>query len=165
MGSRCCRRPPQVSSRKLVPRPWCTIKRPTSSSASTRSKTGSNNQATKEDWQAASEDDFVKLEPWAVPCSNKWMKDNWDKWQGYSFYTSDVHIEKCVTVTFQLNMQPVVAFVGGSDLLPGPLAEVNTQVCWPKTQPGGLDLSVLRSDVQRHPPLQPDAAPLQALRR
>ncbi|CAE7919632.1 unnamed protein product, partial [Symbiodinium sp. KB8] len=86
-----------------------------------RNKTGSNNQATKEDWQAASEDDFVKLEPWAVPCSNKWMKDNWDKWQGYSFYTSDVHIEKCVTVTFQLNMQPV---------------------------PGGLDLSVLRSEIK-----------------
>ncbi|CAE7322860.1 unnamed protein product, partial [Symbiodinium sp. CCMP2456] len=115
-----------------------------------RNKTGSNNQATKEDWQAASEDDFVKLEPWAVPCSNKWMKDNWDKWQGYSFYTSDMQIEKCVTVTFQLNMQPVIAFVGGIqfDLLPGPLAEVNTQVCWPQTQPGGLDLSVLRSEIK-----------------
>ena len=66
------------------------------------------------------------------------------------FLHLDVQIEKCVTVTFQLNMQPVVAFVGGIqfDLLPGPLAEVDTQVCWPKTQPGGLDLSVLRSEIK-----------------
>ena len=115
-----------------------------------RNKTGSNNQATQQDWQAASKDDFVKLEPWAVPCTNTWMKDNWEKWQGYSFYTSDMQIERCVTVSFKLNMQPVVAFVGGIqfDLLPGPLAEVNTQVCWPKTQPGGLDLSVLRSEIK-----------------
>ena len=34
-------------------------------------------------------------------------KDNWNKWQGYSFYTSDAFIEKCVTITFALNMQPV----------------------------------------------------------
>ena len=95
-----------------------------------RNKTGSNNQATQEDWQAGAKDDFIKLEPWAVPCGNQWMKDHWDKWQGYSFYSVDFSIEKCLTVTFQLNMQPVVAFVGGIqfDLLPGPLAEINTQV-------------------------------------
>ncbi|CAE7310113.1 unnamed protein product [Symbiodinium natans] len=94
-----------------------------------RNKTGSDSQATQQDWQATSEDAFIKLEPWAVPCGNKWMKDNWNKWQGYSFYTSDIAIEKCVTVTFALNMQPVVAFVGGIqfDLLPNPLAEVDTQ--------------------------------------
>ena len=95
-----------------------------------RNKTGSNNQATQEDWQAGAKDDFIKLEPWAVPCGNQWMKDHWDKWQGYSFYSVDFSIEKCLTVTFQLNMQPVVAFVGGIqfDLLPGPLAEIDTQV-------------------------------------
>ena len=45
-------------------------------------------------------------------------------------YTSDLSIEKCLTVKFQVNMQPVVAFVGGIqfDLLPGPLAEVDTTV-------------------------------------
>eukprot|EP00439_Symbiodinium_sp_Y106_P067180 s1551_g11.t1 len=93
---------------------------------------------------------FIKLEPWAVPCGNQWMKDHWDKWQGYSFYSVDFSIEKCLTVTFQLNMQPVVAFVGGIqfDLLPGPLAEIDTQVCWPRHQPGGLDLSVLRSVIK-----------------
>eukprot|EP00439_Symbiodinium_sp_Y106_P076497 s1162_g15.t1 len=115
-----------------------------------RNKTGSNNQATQEDWQAGAKDDFIKLEPWAVPCGNQWMKDHWDKWQGYSFYSVDFSIEKCLTVTFQLNMQPVVAFVGGIqfDLLPGPLAEIDTQVCWPRHQPGGLDLSVLRSVIK-----------------
>ncbi|CAE7876368.1 P4H4 [Symbiodinium necroappetens] len=115
-----------------------------------RSKTGSNNQATEADWQAQAKDDFVQLEPWAVPCGNQWMKDHWDKWQGYSFYSVDTSIEKCLTVTFALNMQPVAAFVGGIefDLLPGPLAEIDTQVCWPRHQPGGLDLSVLRSVIR-----------------
>ena len=115
-----------------------------------RSKTGSNNQATEADWQAQTKDDFVQLEPWAVPCGNQWMKDHWDKWQGYSFYSVDTSIEKCLTVTFALNMQPVAAFVGGIefDLLPGPLAEIDTQVCWPRHQPGGLDLSVLRSVIR-----------------
>ncbi|CAE7263000.1 unnamed protein product, partial [Symbiodinium sp. KB8] len=115
-----------------------------------RNKTGSNNQATQEDWQAETKDDFIKLEPWAVPCGNQWMKDHWDKWQGYSFYSVDASIEKCLTVTFSLSMQPVVAFVGGIqfDLLPGPLAEIDTQVCWPRHQPGGLDLSVLRSVIK-----------------
>ncbi|CAE7725901.1 unnamed protein product [Symbiodinium necroappetens] len=115
-----------------------------------RSKTGSNNQATQADWQAETKDDFVKLEPWAVPCGNTWMKDHWDKWQGYSFYSVDTSIEKCLTVTFALNMQPVASMVGGIEftLLPGPLAEVDTQVCWPRHQPGGLDLSVLRSVIK-----------------
>ena len=93
-----------------------------------RTKTGSNNQATQKDWQAETEDDFVKLEPWAVPCGAEWIKDHWDKWQGYSFYSVGTSIEKCVTVTFELNMQPVVAFVGGVtfDLLPGPLASIDS---------------------------------------
>ena len=85
-----------------------------------------------------------------MPCGNKWMKDHWDKWQGYSFYSVDTSIEKCLTVTLALNMQPVTAVVGGIsfDLLPGPLAEIDTQVCWPRHQPGGLDLSVLRSVIR-----------------
>jgi len=115
-----------------------------------KNMTGSNNQATEADWKAKSEDDFVELKPWAVPCGNQWMKTKWDKWQGYSMYTSDLSIEKCLTVKFQVNMQPVVAFVGGIqfDLLPGPLAEVDTTVCWPRGQPEGLDLSVLRTVIK-----------------
>ncbi|CAE7037360.1 unnamed protein product [Symbiodinium sp. CCMP2456] len=88
-------------------------------------------------WQAKSEDDFVELKPWAVPCGNQWMKTKWDKWQGYSMYTSDLSIEKCLTVKFQVNMQPVVAFVGGIQF-----------VCWPRGQPDGLDLSVLRTVIK-----------------
>ncbi|CAE7701192.1 unnamed protein product, partial [Symbiodinium pilosum] len=86
-------------------------------------------------------------EPYAVPCGNTWMKDHWNKWQGYSFYTSDAAIEKCVTVSFSFSAQPVLAFVAGVqfDILPGPLFQLDTQVCWPTHQPGGVDLSVLRS--------------------
>ena len=38
------------------------------------------------------------------------------------------------------------AFVGGRafDLMPAPLAKVDTQICWPDKQLGGVDLSVLR---------------------
>ena len=90
-----------------------------------KNKHGSNNQATKEDWQGNSGDDFIPLEPFGVPCDNDWMKANWDKWQGYSFYTWEMSIEKCVTVTYSLGMQPVIAFVGGMniELMPAPLAE------------------------------------------
>ena len=78
------------------------------------------------------------------------MKDNWNRWQGYTFYTQPQAIEKCVTVTFSLGMQPVVAFVGGLqfEILPKPLFELGTTVCWPNQQPGGVDLSVLRSEVK-----------------
>ena len=111
---------------------------------------GSNNQAWKADWQGSSDDAFIPLEPYGVPCDNDWMKDNWDKWQGYAFYVWEQAIEKCVTVTYSLGMQPVLAFVGGLnfELMPAPLAEIDTTVCWPDKQPGGLDLSVLRSEIR-----------------
>ena len=50
-------------------------------------------------------------------------------------------IEKCVTVSYSLAMQPVLAFVGGLefDLLPAPLADIDTMVCWPDKQPGDFD--------------------------
>ncbi|CAE7829158.1 unnamed protein product, partial [Symbiodinium sp. KB8] len=104
----------------------------------------------KEDWQVGNQNDFLQLEPWAVLCDNTWMKDNWNRWQGYTFYTQPQAIEKCVTVTFSLGMQPVVAFVGGLqfEILPKPLFELGTTVCWPNQQPGGVDLSVLRSEVK-----------------
>ncbi|CAE7256573.1 unnamed protein product [Symbiodinium sp. CCMP2592] len=106
----------------------------------------------KEHWQVAHDKNppFLQLEPYAVPCDNTWMKDHWDKWQGYTFYTQPSAIEKCVTVTFSLGMQPVVAFVGGLqfEILPKPLFELATTVCWPNQQPGGVDLSVLRSEVK-----------------
>ncbi|CAE7627339.1 unnamed protein product [Symbiodinium sp. CCMP2592] len=102
------------------------------------------------DWKVGNQNDFLQLEPWAVPCDNTWMKDNWNRWQGYTFYTQPSAVEKCVTVTFNLGMQPVVAFVGGLqfEILPAPLFELATTVCWPSQQPGGVDLSVLRSEVK-----------------
>jgi len=111
---------------------------------------GSNDQALKSDWQGNSDDAFIPLEPFGVPCDNDWMKDNWDKWQGYSFYVWEMAIEKCVTVTYSLGMQPALAFVGGLsfELMPAPLAEMDTTVCWPDKQPGGVDLSVLRSEIR-----------------
>ncbi|CAJ1375123.1 unnamed protein product [Effrenium voratum] len=107
-------------------------------------------EATKTDWTAPSKENFIQLEPWAVPCDNAWMKDNWNKWQGYSFYTATLPIEKCLTITFSMGMQPVVAFVGGLEfeLLPKPLVELATTVCWPNKMPGGLDLSILRSEIK-----------------
>ncbi|CAE7700854.1 unnamed protein product [Symbiodinium sp. CCMP2592] len=115
-----------------------------------RNKTGAGAQATKRDWQVDSNDKFLQLEPWAVPCDNTWMQQNWDKWQGYTFYTSRSNIEKCLTVTFAMGLQPVAAFVGGLqfELLPTPFFEFDTQVCWPKHHPGGVDISVLRFSMR-----------------
>ena len=115
-----------------------------------RTKTGQNGQATEKDWQVDSDDKFIQLEPWAVPCDNSWMQKNWDKWQGYTFYTARSNIEKCLTVTFSMGVQPVVAFVGGVqlDLLPTPLVQLDTQICWPKHHPGGVDISVLRTEIR-----------------
>ncbi|CAE7868826.1 unnamed protein product, partial [Symbiodinium necroappetens] len=110
---------------------------------------GNHQEATKGDWTAATKDDFVQLEPWAVPCDNTWMKDNWNKWQGYSFYTGTAAVEKCLSVTFKIDIQPVVAFVAGLSIkfLPT-LFDLITTVCWPNQMPGGLDLSVLRSELK-----------------
>ncbi|CAE7238427.1 unnamed protein product [Symbiodinium sp. CCMP2456] len=122
----------------------------TSSCLAFAPKNRAGDGVSKADWQVGDQKDFLKLEPWAVPCDNVWMKDNWNRWQGYTFYTQPSAIEKCVTVTFNLGMQPVVAFVGGLqfEILPAPLFELGTTVCWPNQQPGGVDLSVLRSEVK-----------------
>ena len=122
----------------------------TSSCLAFAPKSRQGDGVSKTDWQVGNKDDFLKLEPWAVPCDNAWMKDNWNKWQGYTFYSGTKPIEKCVTVTFSLGLQPVVAFVGGLqfDVLPQPLFQLATTVCWPNQQPGGVDLSVLRSEVK-----------------
>lgn len=115
-----------------------------------KSKHGADGQATEADWQVQNEDAFVALEPWAVPCGNDWMKRNWNKWQGYSFYTGESAIERCMTVTYGINVQPVVAFVGGVqfDVMPEPLASVDTTVCWPEGRPDGQDLSLLRTEIK-----------------
>ena len=42
-----------------------------------------------------------------VPCDNSWMQENPDKWEGYSFYTWESAIEKCVTVSYSMSTQPV----------------------------------------------------------
>ncbi|CAJ1386416.1 unnamed protein product [Effrenium voratum] len=98
-------------------------------------RTGAAGNVTQRDWQVPSMDspDFVKLEPWAVPCDNQWAKDNPSKWEGYSFYTYESVIEKCAAITYSMSAQPVISFVGGLefDLLPAPLMEVTTEVCWP----------------------------------
>jgi len=98
-------------------------------------RTGANGGVTMRDWQVPSPDspDFVKLEPWGVPCDNQWAKDNPGKWEGYSFYTYESVIEKCVAISYSMSAQPVLAFVGGLefDLMPAPLMEVTTEVCWP----------------------------------
>ncbi|CAE7531929.1 GLO1 [Symbiodinium sp. CCMP2592] len=114
-----------------------------------RTRTGTDQQATEADWQVENEDDFLQLEPYAVPCSNAWMQQNWNKWQGYSFYTWPTQVEKCITVNFNIAIQPVVALIGGIQfkVLPDPLAQLSTMVCWPNGQPGGVDLSVLRSQI------------------
>ncbi|CAE7033098.1 carA2 [Symbiodinium sp. CCMP2592] len=113
-----------------------------------KTRRGSNNKVIQRDWQVEQADQFIQLEPWAVPCDNSWMTDNPEKWEGYSFYTWESAIEKCVTVGYSMSTQPVLAFVGGLefDLLPAPLADLETTVCWPDKQPSGVDLSVLGDD-------------------
>jgi len=113
----------------------------------------SDGKVTQRDWQTPSntgDPDFIKLEPWAVPCDNQWMKDNYGKWEGYSFYRYESNVEKCVNLAFSLAVQPVMAFVGGIefDLLPGPIAEVEQEVCWPDKQPGGVDLSLVSTMIR-----------------
>ena len=118
-----------------------------------RTKTGTNQQATEADWQVENEDDFLKLEPYAVPCSNAWMQQNWNKWQEYSFYTWPTQVEKCIAVNFNIAIQPVLALIGGIQfkVLPDPLAQLSA--CCAR-----------RAAVQRDA-FQPNAAPGQALRR
>ena len=92
---------------------------------------GPGNTVEPRDWQTPGRQsdnvpsEFVKLEPWAVPCANSWMKDNPSKWQGYSFYTWETPLERCATVVYSLGLQPVLAFVGGLefDMMPSPIAE------------------------------------------
>ncbi|CAE7019266.1 unnamed protein product [Symbiodinium sp. KB8] len=117
-----------------------------------KSKHGHNGQATEADWQVQDPNDFVPLEPWAVPCGNAWMKDNADKWQGYSFYSTDLHIDECLTITYSVNIQPVAALIGGVNIevMPKKWAEILTTICWPKTRPGGLDLSILKTEIKSH---------------
>lgn len=105
---------------------------------------------TRSDWQVSNKDDFIKLEPYAVPCGVGWMKSNPTKWEGYAFYTSELAIEKCLTVTYKMNAQPVLAFVGGLqfDVMPGPLASVDAQVCWPRGNPDGMDLTQLKTVIR-----------------
>ena len=45
-----------------------------------KTRSGANGDVLQSDWQVNNEDDFIKLEPWAVPCDNSWMKDKVNKW-------------------------------------------------------------------------------------
>ncbi|CAE7925412.1 unnamed protein product [Symbiodinium necroappetens] len=106
-------------------------------------------QVSESDWQVTDPNDFVQLEPWAVPCGTDWMKEHESRWQGYSFYTGELNIEQCVTVSYSVNVQPVFAFVAGVqiDVMPKPLVSVEATVCWPKQRPDGQDLSMLRLKI------------------
>ncbi|OLQ01772.1 hypothetical protein AK812_SmicGene15487 [Symbiodinium microadriaticum] len=112
-----------------------------------RSHPGNPTQA---DWKVFNANDFKELVPWAVPCGTDWMKQNPQTWEGYSFYTGELAIEQCLTVTYGLTVQPVFAFVGGVqlDVMPAPLVSVETTVCWPKHRPDGQDLSMLRTQIK-----------------
>jgi len=106
-------------------------------------------QVSESDWQVSDPNDFVQLEPWAVPCGTDWMKEHESKWQGYSFYTGELNIEQCVTVSYGVNVQPVFALVAGVqiEVMPKPLVSVESTVCWPKQRPDGQDLSMLRLKI------------------
>ena len=102
---------------------------------------GPGNTVQPRDWQTPGRQsdnvpsEFVKLEPWAVPCANQWMKDNPSKWEGYSFYTWETPLERCATVVYSLGLQPVLAFVGGLefDIMPSPIAEAPLTMAFNKT--------------------------------
>ena len=68
---------------------------------------------------------------------------------GYSFYTGELNIEQCVTVSYGVNVQPVFALVAGVqiEVMPKPLVSVESTVCWPKQRPDGQDLSMLRLKI------------------
>ena len=80
-------------------------------------------------------------------------QENWNKWQGYSFYTGGTAVEKCLKVTFYVKIEAVVATVVGLsfDVLPEKLLEVINTVCWPNQMPGSSEdimLSVLRTEIR-----------------
>ncbi|CAE7219632.1 FCPA [Symbiodinium sp. CCMP2456] len=104
---------------------------------------GANSKVQQGDWQTTSDDKFIKLEPFAVPCANTWMKKNPDKWEGYTFYFSPGATEKCIAMTFGMGVQPVLAFVVGMEFgfMPEPIVELETTICWPDGQPDDQDLS------------------------
>ena len=89
-----------------------------------KTRRGTNNKVTQRDWQVGAGQDFIQLEPWAVPCDNSWMQENPDKWEGYSaisFYTWESAIEKCVTVSYSMSTQPVLALRWGLGVRPTPV--------------------------------------------
>ncbi|CAE7249482.1 pol, partial [Symbiodinium necroappetens] len=62
-------------------------------------RNGPGNTVQPRDWQTPGPQsnvpqEFIKLEPWAVPCGNDWMKQNPGKWEGYSFYTWEAPVER-----------------------------------------------------------------------
>ncbi|CAE7224174.1 SETVS [Symbiodinium sp. CCMP2592] len=98
---------------------------------------GETRTLTQADWQvpgdAKGKQEFIKLEPFAVPCENKWMYENRDAWEGFSFYRKTTAIEKCVQVSLSFSIQPVLALVAGLeiDFIPAPLVDLQAVICWP----------------------------------
>lgn len=107
------------------------------------------NTFSKQDWQTNGSDIFG-LSAYAVPCDNGWLKDNKNKWEGYATYFWETAIEKCMSVSFGLAIQPTISFIGGItfDIVPEPIAEVVSEICWPDKQPGGQDLSMISSTIK-----------------
>ncbi|CAE7031810.1 unnamed protein product [Symbiodinium sp. CCMP2592] len=115
-----------------------------------KSKSGNNNQSTRLDWQRPTTGSpFLELEPWAVPCSPTFLRQNWDKWQGYSVYGWDLPVEKCAVVSFTFATQPVLAFGGGLEFdFLSKLFTLSISVCWPDFMPGGPQLGSITLEVR-----------------
>ncbi|CAE7862842.1 unnamed protein product, partial [Symbiodinium necroappetens] len=84
-----------------------------------------------------------------------------EKWQGYSFHSTELAIDECLTITYSVNVQPVGSFIGGVsvEVMPKKWAEIDTTICWPKKRPSGLDLSILKTEISPPASLLPDPPP------
>ena len=43
--------------------------------------------------QVTDPNDFVQLEPWAVPCGTDWMKEHESRWQGAVLHFREVYCQ------------------------------------------------------------------------
>ncbi|CAE7227516.1 unnamed protein product [Symbiodinium sp. KB8] len=116
---------------------------------------------TRSDWQVSNKDDFIKLEPYAVPCGVGWMKSNPTKWEGgsdlepwecpfvatfggYAFYTSELAIEKCLTVTYKM-------FVSSSGIESTDTLRDQVHTIWVTGSPSYVRADTLTSCIQAAP--------------
>ncbi|CAE7782503.1 hypothetical protein AK812_SmicGene10720 [Symbiodinium microadriaticum] len=115
-----------------------------------KTRSGVNNQTRKQDWQVKGDPDgFIQLEPFAVPCSPTFLQNHWDKWQGYSVYGWNLPVERCLTVSFGLDVDPVLSFVAGVRFsLIKELFAIAVSVCWPDFMPGGRHITSITAQAR-----------------